>query len=99
MKISIGIPNKNYKNNFNSKVDYRFICIPYVAVREYFYNSQENIYFLFLSLLQLSTSKYIGLLRSYWSPTGPYSTFVPLILCFFLELFTIFLKWIFLKKN
>ena len=31
MKISIGIPNKNYKNNFNSKVDYPFICIPYVT--------------------------------------------------------------------
>ena len=98
MKISIGHPNKIYTNNYVSKVNFSFFNIPYVSINKYFIQNNENIYFLILSLLQLSTAPYIGLLPKKWSPTGPYSTFIPLLLCFLLELFSIIFNWICSKK-
>ena len=97
MKIDIGSSNTKYDNNFVSKVNYSFISIPYVTINKYFVQSIENFYFLILSLLQLSTSSYINLLPKEWSPTGPYSTFIPLLLCFLLDLFTILIGWIYDK--
>lgn len=97
--ITIGKPNNIYKSNYITKVPYHFCFIPYFTIKSYFFHSYENLYFLLLSILQLSTIKYIGLLPSEWSPTGPYSTFTPLMLCFIMELFSNYVNWIIIKKN
>ncbi len=70
-------------NKFNLK------NIPYLSINNYFLESTENFYFLFLSLIQLSTYSEINLLPSYWSPSGPFATFIPLLLCYLLELISL----------
>jgi phospholipid-transporting ATPase len=97
--ITIGEPNRNYKSNYISKVPYHFFLIPIYTVKSYFFHSYENLYFLLLSLLQLCTSDYIALLPAELSPTGPYSTFTPLMLCFLMELFSNYISWFTIKKN
>jgi len=97
MEVIIGKSNTQFTNNYTQKTNVSFLYIPIIALYRYFIQSFENIYFLILSLLQLSTSNYINLLPQNWSPTGPYSTFIPLVLCFILELCTILISWIYDK--
>ena len=75
------------KSNYISFNKFSFLSIPYLSIYNYFLISRENLYFLVLSLIQLSTFSKIGLLPSDWSPSGPFSTAIPLILCYLLELF------------
>ena len=72
--------------------------IPFISIYQYFVLSYENLYFLALGLIQLSTGSYIALLPSHWSPTGPYNTIIPLLCCFLIELFINYINWIFQKK-
>ena len=67
------------------------INIPFITIYKYFSSSVENIYFLILSLFQLLT---LGVLPSEWSPTGPYSTAIPLIICILFEITLDTIKWI-----
>ena len=98
-KIKIGQPNKNFNSNYISKTPYSFFYVPFYTIKSYFLHSYENMYFLILSLLQLSTCEYINLLPREWSPTGPFSTLTPLMLCFIMELLSNFFSWIIIKKN
>ena len=55
--------------------------------------SKENFYFLILSLFQVSTSSYINLIPKHYSPTGPWSTFIPLLFCVILEIIHNYCSW------
>jgi len=55
----------------------------------------ENQYFLFLGIVQLSTGI---LLPSSWSPTGRYSTILPLALCILIEIILVYKKYFHNKK-
>lgn len=46
----------------------------------------DNFYFTVIATLQVSTHPRIGWLDKDWSPTGCFSTLVPLVLCFLLDL-------------
>ena len=83
----------NNSDNYISFNKYRLIDIPYLSLYNYFINSPENIYFLILSIIQLSTYSKINLLPSEWSPSGPFSTTIPLTLCYFLELFGLLITY------
>lgn len=85
MKIYVEANGNNC--NYISFNKFNFLSIPYLSIYNYFLISRENCYFLILSLIQLSTYSKIGFLPSEWSPSGPFSTAIPLILCYFLELF------------
>lgn len=82
--------NMKGSNKINSN-DCSFIYVPIKTILNYFCWNYENIYFLLLALLQLST---ISLLPKEWSPTGPYSTAVPLFLCLLLEIILNMYMWI-----
>lgn len=74
------------------KIDYKwysFIKVPFITIKQYFSN-YENIYFLALSLLQLST---LWITPSEWSPTGPYGTSIPLLLVILLEVLLSIVSW------
>ena len=90
MDIQFNIPNKSYPNNRIQRTTYSIFYIPIIVISLYFFWNYENIYFLFLGLFQLSTK--IGLPKE-WSPTGPYSTIVPLIICILFELVSAFCIW------
>ena len=70
-----------------------FLFVPFHTTLQYFQNL-ENIYFLCISLFQLATYPSIGLLPAYWSPTGAFTTLIPLTLCLFLEIVGDYVKWI-----
>ena len=59
-----------------------------------YFSSYENSYFLILSVVQFLTWSKLGVLPSNLSPTGPFSTFVPLIFCLSLELVMVSISWI-----
>jgi magnesium-transporting ATPase (P-type) len=82
------------KNNFVSYNIFSWKDIIPLSMRHYFLDSTENCYFLTLSLFQLSTYSGINLLPSQWSPSGPFSTLVPLLLCYFLELCSIIITYV-----
>ena len=87
--MKIYVESQGNYNNFISLNKFKFSQIPYLTFQNYFINSKENYYFLFLSILQLCTYSEINLLPSHWSPSGPFTTFIPLFLCFMLEFFSI----------
>lgn len=58
------------------------------------YLFKENVYFSLIALLQLATHPHYGILPSEWSPTGPFSTFIPLVLCASLEVIVVSLRHI-----
>ena len=74
------------KNNFISYNKFRFIDIPKISLYKYFIESSENMYFLALAAFQLLTYSGINILPEYWSPSGPFSTIIPLVMCYILEL-------------
>jgi len=63
---------------------------PFMTIRRYF-SAYENLYFLILASVQLST---LGLIPTEWSPTGPYSTAIPLLLCLLVEIVGDCVQWI-----
>lgn len=70
---------KNYQNSNH----FRLYEIPFQTTIKYF-KKTENFYFLCITLFQLSTF-HDFILPSYWSPTGPFSTMIPLVLCLWIE--------------
>lgn len=56
--------------------------VPYCTTIRYF-SDYENLYFLLLSIIQLSTTYF---LPREWSPSGPYSTSIPLALILSIEI-------------
>lgn len=64
--------------------------IPWRVSVNYFFWNWENLYFLGLSCLQLLT---LGILPRNLSPTGPYSTFLPLLFCVSLEIGKEYITW------
>ena len=90
--LKLGEPNKSFDNNFINRNKYNFLFIFVFSTLNYFFKNKENFYFLILSLFQISTSNFIGLIPSNYSPTGPWSTFIPLILCIFLQIITDYLS-------
>lgn len=91
MDIYFNIPNKNYKNNkLNRNQDY-LIFLPFLSIKRYFFWNYENLYFLILSIFQLLT---LGPLPKEWSPTGAFSTVIPLIMCIIIEIIGDIVKWI-----
>ena len=65
--------------------------VPVIAIRDYFIWKMENIYFLILSIFQLLT---LSVLPSHWSPAGPFSTSVPLILFIFVDVLIKLFEWV-----
>jgi magnesium-transporting ATPase (P-type) len=85
----LGNPLNQHSTNKINRNTHKLWFVPIVTVWKYFQNA-ENVYFLILSLLQLSTLKFLP--RS-WSPTGPFSTSVPLLLCVALEVLIALWGW------
>lgn len=75
------------KVNLNNK---SLWIVPLYTIKNYF-NNIENNYFLLLSVIQLLT---LWILPRDLSPTGPYSTFIPLVLCVILEIVIDMNDWI-----
>ena len=92
-QLSIGVPNKEYPSNKINHNKYSCMMIPIITFIHYFKNL-ENIYFLIIGLFQILTYHKIAILPSYWSPTGPFSTLIPLLLCLFIDLLSDYYKWI-----
>ena len=91
MDIRFNDPNNSYQSNKVVRTKGYFIFLPFNTVYRYFFWNYENLYFLALSLFQLLT---IGPLPSEWSPTGPFSTIIPLLFCVLLEVVTDIYGWI-----
>lgn len=94
-EIIIGCANKKYLNNRINRNKHYFVVQPLITIINYF-NNIENLYFLSIGIFQLLTIEKIGILPKYWSPTGPYSTIIPLLLCLLLEIFGDLYKWMIL---
>ena len=91
-EIIIGTANKKFKSNIINRNEHSFYIQPFISIKHYF-NNVENLYFLSIGIFQLLTIDQIGLLPKYWSPTGPYSTIIPLLLCLLLEIGGDYCKW------
>ena len=100
MELEFAKSDKNRINNRIRRTTTRFFTVPLYTVIKYFFGrnvdskiilKRANIYFLFLAIFQLLT---LGPFPSEWSPTGPYSTTIPLILCILLEIVGAQIKWI-----
>jgi magnesium-transporting ATPase (P-type) len=92
-QITVGSPNRKLKSNKINRNRYSLLIQPFITTIHYFYNS-ENFYFLFIGIFQLLTLEQIGFLPKYWSPTGPFSTIIPLLLCLLLEIGGDCYKWV-----
>lgn len=92
-QICVGVPNKQYQSNKINHNKILFMMVPIITFIQYF-KKLENIYFLIIGLFQLLTYHKIAILPSYWSPTGPFSTLIPLLLCLLLDLLWDYYKWI-----
>src|SRR5438552_12841481 len=77
-------------NNEIKRIKYNITVIPLLTIYKYFFWNYENIYFLILALFQLST---LWFLPTEWSPTGPFSTAIPLLMCIIMEIITDMIKW------
>lgn len=91
--LKAGIPNKDFSNNTVNRNKVSFYFVYLVSIINYFMSSKENLYFLILSLFQVSTSSYINLIPKHYSPTGPWSTFIPLLFCVILEVIHNYCSW------
>lgn len=90
MDIKFNIPNKKYPNNKITRTTNNLCYILALTVITYFCWNYENIYFLGLGTVQLSTL--FGAPKEL-SPTGPYSTIIPLIVCVIFELIKSVCGW------
>lgn len=95
MYLKFGVPDFSSRNNKVNRLDYCIWQVPWITIYQYFSN-YENIYFLILSIFQLLT---LFLLPREWSPTGPFSTVIPLLLCLLLEIINNIINWIYIWKN
>ena len=82
MHIKYGKGNEKFGKNIVNLNTHSIFQIPLITTIQYFSNLENN-FFLLLSVVQLLT---LGPLPSDLSPTGPYSTFIPLMLCLMLEI-------------
>ena len=73
-------------NNYISHNKFGFFEIPGISIYKFFWESSENLYFIALALFQLLTYESIGILPENWSPCGPFSTLIPLLCCYLLEI-------------
>lgn len=89
-ETSFGRSETKLSNNEIKRTKHSIFWIPLITIFKYFFWNYENIYFLFLSLFQLST---LYFLPKEWSPTGPYSTAVPLLICILAEIITSMIAW------
>ena len=87
------VPDLSRKNN---KIQRNRYSLPFTLIYELikYFSSKENQYFLCLSCVQLATWTKLNLLPSDLSPTGPFSTLIPLLLCLTLELCIKTVSWI-----
>ena len=92
--MDIYIETIKNNDNYISFNQYNFYEIPLLAFKNYFCNSKENIYFLILAFFQLLTWDYLKVLPKNWSPSGPFSTSIPLLICFFIEVLGLILRFI-----
>ena len=92
--MNIFIDSYSAANNYISYNKFKFTDIPLLSLKQYFLNSSENLYFLILSIFQILTYSKINILPSHWSPSGPFSTFIPLMLCYVIELINIIYQFI-----
>lgn len=90
LEFLFGKSNKDHPNNEVKRTKHSIFWIPFLTLYKYFFWNYENIYFLFLSLFQLST---LYFLPKDWSPTGPYSTAIPLGVCIIAEIITHMISW------
>ena len=90
MELEFCRSNTNLNSNLVNRIKHGILWIPLDTLIKYFFWNYENIYFLFLSLFQLSTLWFIP--RN-WSPTGPFSTAIPLLLCIAVEIVTKMINW------
>jgi magnesium-transporting ATPase (P-type) len=88
--IIIGAKNTAFNSNKLNNNKNCLLIEPFKTTKKYFSNL-ENIYFLIISIFQLLT---ISILPQNWSPTGPYSTSIPLLLCLIMDIIVDCLKWI-----
>ena len=91
--FNIKVDTISPKSNYISYNTFSIWEIPKISVTKYFIESSENIYFLALAMFQLLTYEKIGILPTYWSPSGPFSTLVPLLLCYILEVINLLLTY------
>lgn len=94
MKIKIDGDSTTSYTNYISFIKFNITNIPTIAFKNYFIKTKENMYFLCLSTLQLCTHPMLSIFPSNWSPTGPFSTGIPLSLCFLLEVSHLCIKHI-----
>jgi magnesium-transporting ATPase (P-type) len=93
MKIEVKVDTKSPSNNYISYNKFNLFDIPKISIYKYFLESTENLYFLALSLFQLLTYDKINILPPYWSPSGPFSTLIPLLLCYLLEVINLLITY------
>ena len=91
--FNIQVDTISPKSNYISYNTFSVFEIPKISLVKYFRESSENIYFLALALFQLLTYEKIGILPDYWSPSGPFSTLIPLLLCYILEVINLFITY------
>ena len=84
-------PDNNDVNNTVKRTVGELYWIPFITTFKYFFWNYENIYFLIISIYQLLT---LWILPKEWSPTGPYSTFIPLCICIVAEIIKNMYVWI-----
>lgn len=94
MELEFCNPNTGFNSNESTRIDYSIWKVIPNTVINYFYEHKqwnyENVYFLFLALFQLATIHFIP---REWSPTGPYSTAIPLLICIIIEILTNLIKY------
>ncbi|QKF94201.1 P-type ATPase subfamily IV [Fadolivirus algeromassiliense] len=90
MELEFCKPDINLSSNEVKRTKNTIFAIPVLTLLKYFFWNYENIYFLLLALFQLST---LWFLPKKWSPTGPFSTAIPLIICIAVEIVTEIITW------
>ena len=93
MKIEVKVDTISPSNNYISYNKFNLFEIPKISIYKYFLESTENLYFLALALFQLLTYDKINILPPYWSPSGPFSTLIPLLLCYILEVVNLLITY------
>jgi magnesium-transporting ATPase (P-type) len=91
MNVQFNNTQCSFKNNRVRRTNGNILFLPFITIKNYFLWNYENLYFLTLAIFQLLT---LGPLPSEWSPTGGYSTAIPLLLCLVLDIITDVVSWI-----
>ena len=86
-------PNYKYSNNRVNRRSHPLLLLPFITLTNYFFWNYENLYFVIVSLFQISTSEYLSIFPSHYCPTGPWATAIPLLLCVFIEMVKDIYNW------